>query len=157
MRGSRRIVRGDYERGIADLQTAVRLDPNDPAATFEAWPKASLAAADLQHGEEQVRRMLKDRPAMDRHGKKASLLHMWAAQAISRVKTFNNGFCRDPTDPPPWTNADNLPPTAEHPGSIRVNKSYGSGPDATKEWSFEGDGGASAVFELYRDHECEGL
>ena len=54
----------------------------------------------------------------------------------------------DPTDPPPWTNADNLPPTAEHPGSIRVNKSYGSGPDATKEWSFEEMWG-SAVFELY--------
>ena len=52
--------------------------------TSRRGPRHPLAPADLQHGEEQVRQMLKDRPAMDRYGEKAGVLHQWAAQVRGR-------------------------------------------------------------------------
>ena len=78
-----RIGRGDYEGGIADLHTAIRLDPNDPAAKFETSPKEPLTAAAIQHGEQQVRQMLRDRPAMAQFGEKAGVLYQWAARKFA--------------------------------------------------------------------------
>ena len=83
VRAAARIQHGDYEGGIADLRTAVRLDPNDPAAKFEAWPKEALTAAAIQHGEQQVRQMLRDRPAMAQFGEKAEVLYHWAERKFA--------------------------------------------------------------------------
>ena len=43
---------------------AVVLNPTDPAGKFEAWPKRRLTAEAIRFGEEQVQKMLRDRPAM---------------------------------------------------------------------------------------------
>jgi len=74
MRGATQINRGDLAKGIADIETAIRLNPADPATAFETRSKGATAAADLQHGEQQVQQMLKDRPVMGQYGEKAGVL-----------------------------------------------------------------------------------
>ena len=71
-------------RGAADIQTAIRLNPSDQAAAFEAWPKAPLSEAAMRHGQRQVALMLKDRPIMGQFGKGATTLYRWAAQICRR-------------------------------------------------------------------------
>ena len=67
---------------IADLKAAVRLNPGDPAARFEAWPKARLTKADLEHGCQQVHEMLLDRPPMAQFGARPSE-YQWAARKFA--------------------------------------------------------------------------
>ena len=82
MRGALRINSGDYEQGTADLETAVRLNPKDPVLTYESQSKTPIDAKALEHGERQVRQMLKDRPAMAEYGDKAAPLYRWAAASL---------------------------------------------------------------------------
>ena len=147
MRGSLWIARGDYDRGLADFETAIRLNPHDPAATFEAWPKTQLTPADLQHGQQQVRRMLKDRPAMAQYGDKASVLYPWAVRKFAG-EDLGQRILWDSVDPSPDWDAEHCPPTAESPGFIRVRGKYKDGPDAGKERTPE-EMWSEAVFELY--------
>ena len=67
----------DYDGGLADFAPRSSLDPADPAASFEAWPKVPLTSEDLRFREEQVRSMLHDRPAMAQYGEKAKPLYRW--------------------------------------------------------------------------------
>lgn len=82
-RGAARIELGDYDGGAADIATAIRLNPADPARKFEAWVKYPLNDKLLDHGRTQVKEMLHDRPAMERHGEKAEPLYQWAARKFA--------------------------------------------------------------------------
>ncbi len=135
IRGARRIRSGDYEGGIVDLQTAIRLDPNDPAAKFETSPKQSLTRAAIHHGEEQVRHMLRDRPAMAQFGDKAAVLHQWAARKFAG-EDLQQEILWDASEPVS-SDAANQPPIAENPGCIRIRRTYGDGVNTGKEQSFE--------------------
>lgn len=140
---------GEYDTGIKRLQTAIRLNPKDPAATFETWPKAKLSADALRHGERQVQQMLKDRPAMAQYGDKAKSLCEWAAHKFAgedlrqMIYWSNNA-------PHPRFDADHRPPSPgqENSGFIRVRAKYEDGPNQGRERSFE-ELWSSAVFELY--------
>ena len=48
-----------------------------------ALPKGLVTPADLQRGEDQVRRMLRDRPAMAQYSSKAKVLYQWAARKFA--------------------------------------------------------------------------
>ena len=141
-----RILRGEYEAGIADLHAAIALDPNDPAAKFEAWPKGPLTAAAVQHGEEQVRQALRDRPAMARYGAKAEVLYQWAARKFAG-EDLHREILWDPSEPDAC-DAANVSPTEKSLGRIRIRKTYTDGVDKGKEQSFERLW-HGAVFELY--------
>jgi tetratricopeptide (TPR) repeat protein len=65
--GAARIGLGDIDRGIAELEEAIRRNPGDLGQKYHANAAVALSKAALQHGEEQVRKMLKDRPAMAQH------------------------------------------------------------------------------------------
>ncbi len=146
MRGAFCGLRGDYDRGIADFQAAVRLNPHDPAATFEDWPKTQLTPADLKHGQEQVRQMLKDRPAMAQYGDEAGVLYSWAVRKFAGEDLGQRIFW-DPADPPD-TSADHFSPTATSPGRVRVRGQYKDGPHAGKERAGE-EMWEGVVYELY--------
>ena len=145
-RAATRIGRGDYEGGIADLQTALRLDPNDAAAKFETSPKEPLTAAAIQHGEQQVRQMLRDRPAMALFGEKAGVLYQWAARKFAG-EDLHEELLWDGSEPVSF-DADSQPPTKGGPGRIRIRRTYSDGLDKGKEQSFESMW-MDAVFELY--------
>ena len=128
-------------------ETAIRLNPADPAATFEAWPKALLTAAALQHGERQVRQMLQDRPAMRQYGEEADVLCQWAARNFAGEDLRQKIFW-DSSEPFPVFMAENQPPSVEGQGCIRVREKYNDGPDEGKNLCFD-ELWCRAVFELY--------
>ncbi len=64
MRGSARLRKGDYDQGMADLKTAIRLNPNDLGENYQPSSNKELSPEALEHGRKQVEKMLKDRPAM---------------------------------------------------------------------------------------------
>jgi tetratricopeptide (TPR) repeat protein len=141
------IGRGDYDKGLQYLQAALRLNPKDPAAKFEDWPKPPLSAEALEHGRQQVRQMLKDRPAMAQYGDKARVLRQWAARKFAGEDLRELIFWNNSEPEPPF-NADNCGPTTGEPGLIRVCPKYYEGPNKGKERSFE-EMWADVVFELY--------
>ena len=96
LRGCIRVKCGDYESGLADLRAAVVLNPTDPAGKFEAWPKRRLTAEAIRFGEEQVQKMLRDRPAMAQYGGKSDVVCRWAAQVRRRRCWYDDslGFLR---------------------------------------------------------------
>ena len=84
-RGAFRVNRGDYQRGAADIAHALQLNPADRAATFEGWPKNAVAKEAAQHGERQLRQMLRDRPTMAKFGESGGApLYEWVAQICRR-------------------------------------------------------------------------
>ena len=139
-------IGGDYEGGIADLNTAIRLDPNDPATKLEASPKSTLTAAAIQHGDEQVRQMLRDRPVMARFGDKAGVLYQWTANRFAGENSIRE-ILWDAAEPVA-ADSDSRSATAERPGRIRVRTTYSYGVNKGKEQSFEALW-SKAVFELY--------
>jgi tetratricopeptide (TPR) repeat protein len=140
------LERQDYERGTADLEAAIRLNPADRAASFEAWPKQPLNDADLEHGREQVRQMLQDRPAMARYGEKAEVLCQWAARKFAGEDLGQRIFW-DATEPT-RTDARCGPPKGAERAWIQVCRKHVDGPEKDQEQSFE-DLWLSVAFELY--------
>ena len=145
-RGVLLIARGDYDLGIRDIQKAIQLNPKDQAAKFEAWPKSPLSADAMRHGERQLRHMLNDRKAMEKHGKLAEPLYQWAIRKFAGEDLGEPVFW-SAQNPTPHFNAQYHPPTDEQPGSILVREEHGDGPELGKR-SFE-ELWSNAVFELY--------
>ena len=76
----------------------MRLNPKDPAATFDESPKPTVTPKALEHGRQQVRQMLKDRPAMAQYGDKAQVLYDWAARQFAGEK-LHQEILWDATEP----------------------------------------------------------
>ena len=156
-RAVERIRLGDYAGGIAALETAVRLNPKDQAATFEAWPKALLSVDALRHGQKQLAKMLRDRKTMGQYGKLAEPLYQWAVLKFAG-EDLGEVVLWDDAAPVDGIDACNGGPTNETPAWIRVRGQHGEGPSAT-ERSFE-EMWCNTVFELYNvtnDKEFLGL
>ena len=145
-RAALRIGQGDYQAGIDDLHRVLEINPNDPAAKFESWLKQPLTSAALRQGEEQVRRMLHDRPKMAQFGEKAEVLQKWAARKFAG-EDLCNVLVWDATEPADAV-AQSRPPTSKRPGEIRVRKTLFEGATKGKDVPFETLWSA-AVFELY--------
>jgi pentatricopeptide repeat protein len=136
----------DYERGSADVTTAIRLNPTGPSATFEPWSKAPVETA-LKHGEQQVDRMLHDRPNMGQYGKNADALYQWAARKFAGEDLRRKIFW-DASAFPPEIAGGNCSSPEEETGLICVSGKYVDGPKKGKDRTFE-ELWCNAVFELY--------
>ena len=99
-----RLIHGDFERGVSDVENAIRLNRGDAAARFESSSRAALARASADHGRQQVQAMLRDRPAMREHGKDAEPLYQWAARKFAGEDTGRT-FEWDRADAAPITSA----------------------------------------------------
>lgn len=146
IRGALWVYQGDYDRALADFQTVMRLNPQDPAATFNSKPKPPVDKKALAHGERQVRQMLKDRPAMGKHGEEAELLYQWAARKFAG-EDLREQVNWNSTDPLPGFPCDHQPPVPGRPGFIRIHGKYTQGTAKGKERLFE-ELWHGAVFEL---------
>jgi tetratricopeptide (TPR) repeat protein/protein involved in polysaccharide export with SLBB domain len=138
---------GNNERGLAELQRAVRLNPKDQAAKFEPWPKTPLSPRALRHGQRQLAQMLKDRPAMAKYGKSAEPLYEWAIRKFAGEDLGEEVFW-DSADPQMPLNGACSLRTDDMPGRIWIRETYGSGENVGKRRPF-GDIWGTAVFELY--------
>ncbi len=151
-RGAIWLRRGEYDRGLAEIETAVRLNPSDPAAAFAGAPDPVNDAA-LKHGEQQVRQMLEDRPAMGQYGEAASVLYQWAARMFAQ-KHGQQRILWDAREPVGEYDAASYIPREGTPGCIRVRSRYKRGPKAGEERSFE-DLWHNVVFELHNVNNAE--
>jgi tetratricopeptide (TPR) repeat protein len=137
-----------------------RLNPKDAAATFEAWPKKKLSADALKFGEQQLRQMLSDRPAMTQYGNKANSLYQWAARKFAGEDLGNKIFWRSFDPRPIWNagsgpldqsiDAANLSVQSSQSRYICVRRTYKSGPHVGEDLSLEEVWG-DAIFELYNN------
>jgi tetratricopeptide (TPR) repeat protein len=145
-RGTLQIELGDYDRGIADIQTAIRLNPHDPAATFEPSPKTPLTPVAIEHGKEQLRRMLRDRPAMAKYGSRAQVLYEWATRKFAG-EDVRQKISWDASEPSLTTSEIGWS-TTTGAWCVRFARKYDDGTKEGAERCFE-DLWYDAVFELY--------
>jgi len=145
-RGAAHLHLGNYGQGAADLQAAIRLNPEDAGAKYAPSTKKELPAESLRHGQEQVRRMLRDRPAMARFGKETAFLEQFAVRKFAG-EDFGEPFDWDPTQPKD-SDAENVAPVGGRRGLIRVEAVHSFGPKRGAARTFE-ELWAAAVFEFH--------
>jgi tetratricopeptide (TPR) repeat protein len=73
----------ETENAIKDIRECIRLNPGDAGQNYQPTTVKELAPEALAHGEEQVRRMLRDRPAMAKHVASGDKLRVWAARKFA--------------------------------------------------------------------------
>lgn len=136
--------REEYDRGFADVLEAMRLNPGDVGVNYRPNSDKELSPEALRHGEEQVRRMLKDRPAMAKHVAPGDKLWTWA---VRKFAGEDLGSLIDWNPGSPALGSSVSPPFGIHHAHIQV------APLRPKEESYAlrefHDLWSSAVFELY--------
>lgn len=145
LRGVAWIRKGDHAKGSADLKAAIAMNQGDAGAKAEQ-PAITLSPEALRHGEEQVRQMLRDRPAMAEHAKEAEFLRRWAARKFAG-EDFGALIDWDPS-PPLNSDAEHLAADDDAHAAILVHADYTAGPNEGKPRSFE-ELWAGAIYELY--------
>ncbi len=146
LRGVAWLRKGDYAHGAADLKAAIELNPGDAGQQFRPSSTAALSPDALRHGEEQVKRMLHDRPAMAQYSEETEPMRRWAARKFAG-EDFAAPIDWDPS-PPLHSDAENLAPSGDAHAAILVQQNYTDGPKAGRTRSFE-ELWACAVYELY--------
>ena len=136
--------REEYDRGFADVLEAMRLNPGDVGVDYQPNSDKELSREALRHGEEQVRRMLKDRPAMAEHVNPGDKLWTWAVRKFAG-EDLGSLINWDPGSPALGSSVS--PPFGIHHAHMKValrrpkEENY-----APREFH---DLWSSAVFELY--------
>ncbi len=126
LRGTALLRKGDYDQGLADLKTAIRLNPNDLGTTYQPASNKELSPEALKYGNQQVQKMLEDRPAMAQYGNETAFLRSWAARKFAG-EDLGSLIDWEPT-PPMHSDAEHLAPEGNLHGSILIEPRYASGP-----------------------------
>lgn len=145
-RGATKVAKGDLIGGAADLAAAIQANPHDVGTKYTPWKQADLSPSAVEHGEEQLRKMIKDRPGLGRHLAPDDILWKWAVRQLAG-EALGEPIDWDPTSPQD-SEAEHVAPVDGRRGRIRV-KPYdetmsNAAPDAVFEalWSH-------VVFELH--------
>lgn len=146
MRGVAWLHKGDYAKGSADLKEAVKLNAGDAGVEYRPTSETPLSADALRHGQEQVAKMLHDRPTMEQYGPETELLRQWAARKFAG-EDLGTPINWD-ASPPLHSDAEHIAPTEKENAAILVAAVYDSGPKEGMPRSFE-ELWAGAVFELH--------
>jgi tetratricopeptide (TPR) repeat protein len=72
-----------YDKCAEDLLQAIRLNPGDLGVDYQVTSGATLSPEAIKHGEEQMRKMLQDRPAMAEHVTEGDELWTWAVRKFA--------------------------------------------------------------------------
>jgi tetratricopeptide (TPR) repeat protein len=140
------LEKGDYEKGVPELKTAIELHPNDVGAKYRSQSDKKLSDAALKHGREQVKKMLADRPAMAEHPAEAEFLRKWATRKFAG-EDLDSLIDWDP-EPPTDSDAEHTAPDETSHGSIQVHPNYMHGRKEGQPRNFE-ELWAGAVYELH--------
>jgi tetratricopeptide (TPR) repeat protein len=113
-------ARHDYDQFTSCLWRAIRLNPDDAGKDYELATDSQLSADALSHGEEQVRMMLKDRPALAEHVSPGDEIWTWT---VRRFGGEGTGMLVDwnSSDPSPFEADFGRSRTAGH-AQIRVRE-----------------------------------
>jgi tetratricopeptide (TPR) repeat protein len=136
----------EYAKGVADLKAAIALNPGDAGLHYQSSNGSQLSAKATAHGQEQLAKMLHDRPAMAAFGDGAKFLRDWAARKFAG-EDFVELIDWDPS-PPLHSDAEHLAPGNGDNAAILVEPHYTSGPNEGKPRSFE-ELWAGAIYELH--------
>jgi tetratricopeptide (TPR) repeat protein len=137
---------GDFEQGIAALKAAIELHPNDVGVNYKPMSDKAISAAAREHGREQVRKMLEDRPSMAEHPVEAEFLRIWAVRKFAG-ESLGSLIDWDP-EPPTDSDAEHTAPDETDHGSIQVHPRYTHGRRAGRPRGFE-ELWAGAIYELH--------
>ena len=140
------LEKGDYEQGIAALQAAIELHPNDVGGNYKAMSGKELSSAAREHGRAQVRKMLEDRPAMAEYAEEAQFLRIWAVRKFAG-EDLGSLIDWDP-EPPTDSDAEHTAPGENDHGSIQVHPTYTHGRRSGEPRCFE-ELWAGAIYELH--------
>ena len=140
------LEKGDYQQGIPALKTAIEMHPNDVGVNYRAMSGKELSPAAREHGREQVRKMIADRPAMAEHAEDAEFLRIWAMRKFAG-EDLGSLIDWDP-EPPTDSDAEHTAPDETDHGSIQVHPRYTSGRRAGQPRGFE-ELWAGAIYELH--------
>jgi tetratricopeptide (TPR) repeat protein len=150
-RGSAYLKHRDFDQGIADINEAIRLNPGDLGQSYEPTSDKALDPAALQHGEEQLQKMLADRPHMAEHIEKGDKLWNWAVRKFAGEDIGSLIFW-DPTSPDPFASRSREPFNGE-PAAIQLNLfqqlDHSTSTQAKREQQSFEELWMCAVFELY--------
>jgi tetratricopeptide (TPR) repeat protein len=140
------LEKGDDQQGTAALNAAIELHPNDVGVNYKPMSDKPLSSAAMEHGREQVRKMLADRPAMAKYAEEADFLRIWAARKFAG-EDLGSLIDWDPA-PPTDSDAEHTAPDENNHGSIQVHPNYTHGRKAGRPRSFE-ELWAGAIYELH--------
>lgn len=140
------LEKGDYEKGIPALRAAIEMHPNDVGVNYKAMSGKELSPEARQHGREQVRKMIADRPAMADHAEDAEFLRIWAVRKFAG-EDLGSLIDWDP-EPPRDSDAEHTAPDETEHGSIQVHPRYTHGHKAGQPRNFE-ELWAGAIYELH--------
>jgi tetratricopeptide (TPR) repeat protein len=73
----------DFDKGTADVLEAIRLNPGDLFVEYQLTTNKELSPEALKHGEEQLRNMLRDCPAMAQFVSPQDKLWQWAVRKFA--------------------------------------------------------------------------
>jgi tetratricopeptide (TPR) repeat protein len=135
----------EVDKAVDDIWAAIRLNVDDSGNTYEPRTNKALSPEALAHGQEQVRKMLHDRPAMAEGISEGNEIWTWA---VRKFGGEDSGYFIDwdSTAPSPLYPSDApLGHEGEH-AAIRVRKE--SLDASTRDASFE-EMWVCAVFELH--------
>lgn len=145
-RAAAKLAKGDLAGGTIDLAAAIQVNPHDVGAKYIPWKKVELSPEAIEHGQEQLRQMIEDRPSLAKFLTPDDVLWKWAVRRMAG-EALGEPIDWDP-DPPLDSEAEHVAPSHGRRGRIRV-KPYdeampGAAPDAVFEtlWSH-------IVFELH--------
>jgi len=110
--------RGEIDGFRTEMRAAIQSNPGDIGQEFTIATSSELSSKDLEHGEEQVSRMLRDRPAMAALAKPKDELWTWA---VRRFAGEGTGVLLDWDDRDPSPFEAYVVPGASH-GRILVRQ-----------------------------------
>src|SRR5262249_23961833 len=143
---------GQIEKGADEVRSAIARNKGDLGQTFEPQSGVELSADALRHGEEQIRKMLHDRPAMAEHVEPGSEVWNWAVRKFAG-EDLGSPIDWDAEPPRKETDGQTHPMTDTRPAAIHVAQRSSDGP-ADRELTF-GELWAAAVFELHNALESK--
>jgi hypothetical protein len=116
---SKAVRERDYDRAIALLREAIESHPHDVGAKYDPWTMPLHDKGALEHGRQQLERMLRDRPQMCNNIRPSDLLWKWA---VAKYAAKIDGLPIEWSDLKPSNNSDaeNYRPYDGNPGQIRV-------------------------------------
>ncbi len=145
-RGVTKVAKGDLTGGAADLAAAIQANPHDVGAKYIPRTPTELSSEAIEHGEEQLRTMIKDRPSLGRHLTPDDALWKWAVRQLAG-EALGEPIDWDPV-PPRDSEAEHVAPVDGRRGRIRVKPYDDAMPDAPPDAVFEALW-SHVVFELH--------
>jgi hypothetical protein len=137
--------------GIVVICLLAVIGPVAPSAAEQAPALAEnngLTSQDLEHGKQQVRNMLRDRPAMAEHVEENDIIWQWAARQFAG-QDVGSRVVWDANSPTGNTRAEYTYPRQGRPAAIRVNFVGAEGRNDKKPLTFE------ESWECLADAFCE--